>query len=200
MTCIYHITTRNLSNLSLVTKVKVNLATRTARTCLAHLPEVIVLITTDNVILRQILLPIVVCLLIKWHAIRLRTLKNCCIHTRLIKTINLSQKLPRPTDSLLLEIVAKRPVSKHLKHCMVVSIVTYLLKVVMLTRYTQTLLRIGSTRSTTRGITQKDILKLIHTRIGKHQCRVILYNHRCRWNNFVLFRCEKVQKCLSNFV
>ena len=200
MTCIYHITTRDLCNLRLVTKVEVNLATRTARTCLAHLPEIIVLVTTDNVVLRQILLPIVVSLLVEWHTVRLRALEYCCIHSRLIESVNLSQKLPSPADSLLLEIVAERPVSEHLKHCVVVCIVTYLLQVVVLTRYTQTLLRVGCTRSTTRGIAKEDILKLIHTRIGKHQCRVVLYHHRCRWNNLVLFCSEKVQKCLSNFV
>ena len=177
-----------------------DLATRTARTCLAHLPEVVVLVTADDVILRKVLLPIVVSLLIEWHTVRLRALEYSCIHTRLIKTINLCQQLPSPADSLLLEVVAERPVTQHLEHCVVVCIVTNLLKVVVLTRYTQTLLRVGSARSTTWSITKEDILKLVHTCVGKHKSWVVLYNHRCRWNNLVLFCSKEVQKCLTNFV
>ena len=76
----------------------------------------------------------------------------------------------------------------------------YLLQVVVLTRYAQTLLRVGRTGSLTRCVAQKYILKLIHTRIGKHQCGVALHYHRSRGYDCVTLALEEIQKCLSNFV
>ena len=42
-----------------------------------------------------------------------------------------------------LEVIAERPVSEHLEHSVVVGVVSHLFKVVVLTAYTQTLLRVG---------------------------------------------------------
>ena len=197
---IYHLTARNLCYLLLVAKVVVNLATRTARTSLAHLPEVILLVTTDDVVLGQELLPVVESLLIEGNAILLATLKYGSIHTALVELVYLGEQLPRPLDSLLLEVVAIRPVAEHLEHGVVVGVVAYLLQVVVLTRHTQTLLSIGYTRPLAGCITKEDILELVHTSIGKHQRGVILHDHRCRSYNLVLLRTEKVQKGLSCFV
>ena len=179
MAHIYHLATRDLCYLLVITQIEVDLATRTARACLAHLPEVILLVTTDDVILRQELLPIVVSLLIESYAILLATLEYCSIHTALVELVYLCEELPRPLDSLLLEVIAIRPVTEHLEHSVVVCIVAYLLQVVMLTRHTQTLLRIGYAREFAWRVTQEDILELIHTCVCKHQRWIILDNHRC---------------------
>ena len=41
---------------------------------------------------------------------------------------HIHQKFPRPVDGFVLEIVAKRPVAKHLKHGVVVSVVAHFLQ------------------------------------------------------------------------
>ena len=195
-----HFATGDQSYLCLVTQVEVDLATRTARTGIAHFPEVILFVTTNDMVGRQETQPEIVSLLIERNTVLLRALEYGCIHTLLRQFIHLGQQLPRPFDSLFLEIVAKRPVTEHLEHRVVIGIVSYLLQVVVLTRNAQTLLRIANSGSLDRSITQKHILELVHTCIGEHQRRIILYNHRCRRHYHVAFALEKFEKGLSNFV
>ena len=195
-----HLTTGDQCDLSLVAQVEVNLATRTARTGITHLPEVILLVTANDMIGGQETQPEIVSLLIERHTVLLRALEYGCIHTLLRQFVHLSQQLPSPLDSLFLEIVAKRPVTEHLEHRVVIGIVTYLLQVVMLTRNAKALLRIANAGCLDRGITQKHILELVHTCIGEHQRRIILYNHRCRGHYDVTFTLEKFKKGLSDFV
>ena len=197
---INHLATGLSLNLLVVTQVDVNLAAGTAGASLTHLPEVVVLVTADNVILGQILLPELICLSVEGNTILLATLEYGSIEAALVQTINACEQFPCPLDSLLLEVIAERPVTEHLEHGVVISIVTYLLQVVVLTRHTQTLLRIGCTRVFARSIAQEDILKLVHTGVGKHQRRVALYDHRSRRHNGMLLRSEEVQKGLANFI
>ena len=51
------LTARHLGLLFLRTRIDVNLRARTAWACVAHLPEVVVLVATDDVVLGQLLLP-----------------------------------------------------------------------------------------------------------------------------------------------
>src|SRR5512133_2004570 len=57
---------------------------------------------------------------------------------------NLSQQFPGPLDSFLFIIITKRPVTKHLKECMMVMITSDFFKIVVFTAYTHTFLRICS--------------------------------------------------------
>ena len=195
-----HLTTGDQRDLCLITQVEMDLATRTARTGIAHLPKVILLVATNDVIGGQETQPEIVSLLIERHTVLLRALEYGCIHTLLRQFIHLGQQFPRPLDSLFFEIIAKRPVAEHLEHRVVIGIVAYLLQVVMLTRHAQTLLRIANSGCFDRRITQEHILKLVHTCIGKHQRRIVLNNHRCRGYYHVAFALEEFEKGLSNFV
>ena len=195
-----HLTTGFGSPLLLTAEVEVNLATRTARTRFAHLPEVVVLVAEDDVVLGQILFPIVVSLLVHRHALLGGTLKHGGVEPILGHTIDLGQQLPSPINGLLLEVVAKGPVAEHLEHCVVVGVVSNLLKVVVLTRHTQTLLGVGSAGILALGIAKEDVLKLVHTCVGKHQRGVVLYHHRSRGHDGVALALKEFQELCPDFV
>jgi hypothetical protein len=74
---------------------------------------------------------------------------------------------------------------------------THFFEVVVLSTHAQALLRIANSFITGNAISQKPILELIHTRIGKHEGRVILYDHGSRRNNRVLFGRKEIKKGLS---
>ena len=46
---------------------------------------------------------------------------------------------------------------------------------------------------------QKIILKLVHTRIGKHKCRVVFYHNGGAWYNFMVFGSKKIEISLPYF-
>src|SRR5580692_6038154 len=77
------------------------------------------------------------------------------------------QEFPGPFDSLLLEIVAKAPVPEHLKKCVVVSVESDVIQVVVFTTCANALLGVGSSSRAKRGffLAQKVRNELIHTRI-----------------------------------
>ena len=95
---------------------------------------------------------------------------------------------------VLSEVVAETPVAQHLEHSVVVGIVTYFFQVVVLTRYTETLLRVALAAAFGFCIAEDDVLELVHTSIGKHQCGVILYDHRSRGYDEVTLLFEELLK------
>ena len=113
------------------------------------------------------------------------TLENGHVESLLVKLQHLGEVLPGPADSLLLEIVAKGPVTQHLKHGVVVGVVTHLLRSLCLP-LTRRHFWESATVVLHRGVAQDDILELVHTGIGEHQGGVILDDHGCRWHNLVL--------------
>lgn len=60
---------------------------------------------------------------------------------------------------------------------MVVGIDPYLLQVVVLSGNAQAFLSVGDARLGYRTIAQKEILELVHARIGEHERRVVLHHH-----------------------
>ena len=56
---------------------------------------------------------------------------------------DIDQKLPRPVDRLLFEIIPERPVPQHLKECVVVGVETDVLQIVVFPARADALLRIG---------------------------------------------------------
>ena len=102
------------------------------------------------------------------------------------------QIFPRPADRFFLEVIAERPVAKHFKHGVVVRIVSYFFQVIMLSAYAQTFLRVRDSLVFRRMVTQNNIFKLVHTRVRKHQGRVIFNHHRSRGNDVVSFRLKEI--------
>ena len=125
----------DLGTLFIAAEVDMDLAAGTAGTHITHLPEVVMTIAIDDMARREVLLPYLGCLLISLETLRGISFKHCGIETRRIKLQHIYQIFPCPIDRLLLEIVAKRPVAKHLKHSVMVGVMSYLFQVVVLARY-----------------------------------------------------------------
>ena len=163
--------------------VDMYLRTGTARTCIAHLPEVVMLVTIDDVVGRHMLEPILCSLIISLEAFLQTSLKDSDIEVLGIELEHIHQVFPCHIDGSLLEVIAKGPVAQHLKHGMVISIVSHLFQVVMLSTHTKALLAVCPAAWFRIAGAQDDILPLIHTCVGKHQRGVILDNHRSRRYN-----------------
>ena len=162
------VSARDAGDLFLAPQVDMDLRAGATGTGLAHLPEVIVLVTIKYPLLRQQLCPGIICLLITLQTLLRCSLKDGDIEPILGQPVHLRQQLPSPRDDLLLEVISEGPVPQHLKHGMVVGVVSYGGEVIVLTAHAQALLRVGYPRVLPRSIPQDDVLELIHPRIGKH--------------------------------
>ena len=190
----------HLSPFSLVTQVEVNLRAGTARTRIAHLPEIVLFIPLQNMAGRQTFRPKIVCLAVKRNPFVGSPLEHRGIESVHGQFITFGQQLPRPGNGLFLEIVPETPVPQHLEHRVVVGVVAHLFEVVVFAAHPQTLLRVGYPMPLCRLVAQENILKLVHPGIGEHQRGVILDHHRSRRHNLVLLFAEKVEEDLADFV
>ena len=96
-------------------------------------------------ILRHMLGPVFGGLIVARDILLRRTLEHCHVEILGIQFQHIHQIFPRHVDGAFLKVVAEAPVAKHLEHRVVVGVMTHLLQVVVLTRHTQTFLRIGTT-------------------------------------------------------
>ena len=112
--------------------VEVNLGARTARTCVAHLPEIVVLVAVDDMVGRHMLCPIACCLIIAHEVFFLRTLEHCNIEIFGVELQHIHKIFPCHVDGSFLEVVTKAPVAEHLEHCVMVCVMPYLFEVVVL--------------------------------------------------------------------
>ncbi len=181
-------------------RVVVYLRARTAGTGVAHLPEVVVLVAVDDVVGRQVLGPVAGGLVVAGNALGGAPLKHGHIDVAGVELEHIDQILPGIVDGALLEIVAKAPVAQHLKHGVVVGVVSHLLQVVVLAAHAQALLRVGA--AAWFGIlgAQYDILPLVHACIGKHERGVVLDHQRCRRDDNVSFRLKEFLERVADFI
>lgn len=125
------------------------------------------------------------CLLIWWHG---SSKVLIALTIRRVKTISgqpvhLGEKLPRPCNSILLEICCEAPIAKHLKEGVVVYILAHIIKVIMLASSTDTLLRVHSSleigeRALRIHCTHENRLELVHTRIREQKSGIIVRQYR----------------------
>ncbi len=170
---------RDFGDLLVRAQVDVDLAARAARARVAHLPEVVVLVAEDDVVLRHQLHPGLSGLLVESRPVFGRTLEHGGVELRLVDLVDFRQEFPGPGDGLGLEIVAEAPVAEHLEHRVVPSIVAHGFEVVVLSADPEALLRIRRPFHLRHGVAQKYVLELVHSGVGEHQRRVVLDHHRC---------------------
>ena len=70
----------------------------------------------------------------------------------------------------------------------------------MLSGNSKTFLAVTYTCMLNGSIAQKQILKLIHTCVGKHQCWIILDHQWCRRHCFMLFAFKKLNEGFTNLL
>ena len=105
-----------------------------------------------------------------------RTFENGYIQIFFLNLKNVHKIFVSPANGFLLEIITKAPIAKHLEHCVMISVMSHLFKVVVLTAYAQAFLRIRAAAALGLHISQNNVLKLIHARVGEHK-RGIVLNH-----------------------
>ena len=116
------------------------LRTWSAGTCIAHLPEVVVLVAVDDMVGRHVLGPEAGGLVVALQSLFLASLEDRHVHVFRVKVQHVNKILPCHVYGTFLEVVAEAPVAQHLEHGMVIGVVSHLLKVVMLSAYAQALL------------------------------------------------------------
>ena len=181
------------------TYVYVDLGARAAGTGVSHFPEVVVLVAQDDVVLGKVLEPLSPGLLVHRGTILRAAFENRGIELVPVYLIDLCEQFPGPVYGLVLEIVPEAPVSEHLEHGVVIGVVSHFLEVVVLSAHAEALLRVRGPVEFCLCISQEDVLELVHSGVGEHQGRVILYDHRSRWHHRVALRGEKIQECLADF-
>ena len=182
------------------TQVNMDFRARTARTRVAHLPEIVVLVAVNDMVGGEIFAPVAGRLVVAAEPFFGRAFEHRYIEVLRVDVERFHQILVGPRDGLPLEIVAEAPIAEHLKHGVVISVVAHLFQVVVLSAHAQTLLRIGLPATLGLGIAQNDVLKLVHAGVGEHQRRVVLDDHRRRRHNQVAMRLEKLLERVAYFV
>src|SRR5690554_7508710 len=111
---------------------------------ITHFPEVVLFISVEDPVGRQVVLPVSCSFVITAQVVIAASFKNGSIKAFGRQSHSSDEELPCPVDCFFFEIIAKRSVAKHFEHCVVVGIEANLFQVVMLPRHPQTLLSIGN--------------------------------------------------------
>mmetsp|Transcript_122309 Transcript_122309/g.191848 ORF Transcript_122309/g.191848 Transcript_122309/m.191848 type:complete len:205 (+) Transcript_122309:2390-3004(+) len=171
----------------------------------AHLPEVIFHIERQDPTFWEILFPDCLSFLITRYprllgiASIIRRIKPCRINL-----VNIRQQVPRPSNSLLLEIIAERPISKHLEEGMMINILSDIFQVIVLSTGANAFLRIRCTfqlceRMLWINLSNKDGLKLIHASIDEQERWIVVRHHRRGFHKSMCALLLKVlDECLAH--
>ena len=162
-----------------------NLRAWSAWASVSHFPEIVLLVSEKDAVLRKMLLPGFHSFDVKACAVCFRSFEYCCVKSVLVELVNFSEELPCPVDCFYLEVVSETPVSEHLEHGMVICVASYLLEVVVLAAHAKAFLAVSHSFPSCRTIAEEPVLELVHTCVGEHKRRVVFYNHGCRWHNLM---------------
>mmetsp|Transcript_11487 Transcript_11487/g.29021 ORF Transcript_11487/g.29021 Transcript_11487/m.29021 type:complete len:365 (+) Transcript_11487:1812-2906(+) len=162
--------------------IVVDLCAGAAGALVSHLPKVVLAVKGKHTPGRQVLEPdlpgLFVCVKpLGRIATKVRGVDSGGIHLK-----HLGQQLPRPSDGLLLEVVAEAPVAQHLEKGMMVHVLAHVVKVIVLAACADALLGVGGGLELGElccgvGGTQENGLELVHARIGEEQGGVVVRHH-----------------------
>mmetsp|Transcript_8153 Transcript_8153/g.17616 ORF Transcript_8153/g.17616 Transcript_8153/m.17616 type:complete len:466 (+) Transcript_8153:1609-3006(+) len=161
--------------------IVVDFRTRTTGTGGSHLPKVILSIERQHPLSGQKLQPNLPCLIIAGGVLISTKVRG--VQPRLIELKLLRQTLPRHLNGLLLEIIPKGPIPKHLKEGVMVHILPHIVEIVVLASGTDALLGIARALQLAHGeggvaCSQKEGFVLIHACIGEEEGRIIVGDAR----------------------
>ena len=144
--------------------VDVDLRARPAGARVAHLPEVVLHVAGNHVVLRQERLPESLRLEVGLEARRGIALEPGRVEAVRVEAVDLGEELESPADRLLLEVVAEGPVAEHLEERVVVGVEPDVFEVVMLTAGTDALLGVCRAAGGVGALrlTEEDRHELVH--------------------------------------
>ena len=182
------------------TAVDVDFGTWSTGTGVTHFPEIVVLVAVDDMVCGEEFLPVCSGLVVALKTFFGGTFENGDIEMGGVDMKDVDKETVGPLYGLLLEIVTERPVAKHLEHGVVIGVVSHFFQVVVLAGNAQTFLAVGLTTAFGFGISENDVLELIHSGIGEHERRVVLDDHRGRRYDEVTLLLEKLYERFADFV
>ena len=154
--------------------VVVNLRARSARPGLTHLPEVVLHVAGDDMILRKQRLPQGLCLKIGLKSRCWIPLKPCRIEAIGVEAIDLREQFKAPPNRLLLEVVAEGPVAEHLEEGVVVGVLAHVFEVVVLAAGANALLCVDRARVVALTASKEDVLELVHAGVCEEKRWVVV--------------------------
>ena len=103
-------------------------------------------------------------------------------------------------DGILFKIIAKGEVSQHFKKGVMPVGAADILEIVVLAAYPHAFLAGGRSFVGTVFVSEKDILELVHPRVGKKQRRIVEGNQGRTGDDFVISLLEIFKKCFADLV
>ena len=107
---------------------------------------------------------------------------------------------PGQFDCDILEVVAKRKITQHLEKGVMPGSVANIFKVIVLAAGAYAFLRRHDSAVITLLDTSQDVFELHHSSVDKHQRRIIARHQRARRNMRVTVALKKVDKCRADIV
>jgi hypothetical protein len=163
---------------------EVELGARTARTGLAHLPEVVARHPgdADDAVVGEAgdLLPDGAGLVVRGDARlpRAPAAEHGDDEALLVDAPLLRDELPREGDGVVLEVVTEAEVAEHLEERVVARSDADVLEVVVLARDADALLARRGARERAAVLADEDVLERDHARVREHQRRIVLRDER----------------------
>ena len=176
------------------TKIEVNLRTRAARTGVAHLPKIVLLVQPENAALRNAghFLP--------EHFRVVIFAEHGDVQLVFRQAVFFSDQVPGVIDRFGLEVISKRKIAQHFKESVMAPRVSHILQVVVFPARTHALLRCSGARVVAFLLTEKHVFKLIHACVGEQQRWVVGGNQRRATHHAMVAGREIVQKLLANLM
>jgi hypothetical protein len=167
-------------------QVVVDLRAGAAWALVAHLPEVVLHVSRQDVVLGHAnALPELAGLQVRLETAGLVALEVCDVQALGVNAVDRCEQLPGEANGLLLEVIAKGPVAQHLKEGVVVAVLADIVEVVVLAAGADALLRVGGALELCKvggrvnGALENGLV-LVHARIGEEQGGVGERDHRGR--------------------
>jgi hypothetical protein len=188
-------------------EVHVEFGARAAGAGVAHHPEVVFLVAVDDVDggveadAAELRGPDVPRLLVELAGVALGFVGvvNGGVEALRGELPDFDDQLPRPTDGLLLEVVAEGPVAEHLEERVVVGVETDVIEVVVLAAGTDAFLGVGGAAGGVGalGLVEEDGHELVHAGVGEEQVGAVR-QEAGRGDDGVLLRPEEVEERLAD--
>mmetsp|Transcript_82711 Transcript_82711/g.230655 ORF Transcript_82711/g.230655 Transcript_82711/m.230655 type:complete len:399 (+) Transcript_82711:2010-3206(+) len=174
-----------VSGITATDTVVVNLSAWPAWAGIPHLPEVVLHVEGQDSAFGEVLLPNRPRFLVRRHLRLLGVAAVVCgVEPGWVNPPDHGEKLPRPCDGLLFEVVAERPIPKHFEKGVVIDVLAHIFKVVVFPTRADALL--GVRRALQLGkrvrrvnLANKNGLELVHAGVDEEE-RWIVVRHHCR--------------------
>jgi len=175
-------------------EIVIDFRTRTTRAGLAHLPEVVGFIQSENARLRHArhFLPQSLGVVV--------FSKDADVELVFGNRKIVREQFPGESDCVLLEIVAEGEIAKHLKERVVAARVADVIEIVMLAARADALLRGGGAGVIALFQAGENVFELVHARVREKQRRVVGRHQRRTANNAMAIGREEVEKRLADLI